>query len=474
MNCQQTLKNIIIQDMISIFDLFSIGVGPSSSHTVGPMRAAHQFLQLLIQKNCLSRCDSIKVSVYGSLAFTGKGHATDKAILMGLMGELPESVDPSSIDSRFQRVLNDGKLLLNNQHAISFMFAKDFVFNVEDLLPYHSNGMQFTAYSGEEVLSEAIYYSIGGGFVVQDGHDLDENVIDQQKIPYPFNNAESLFALCRLHNMTIAQLIYQNEIALRDENRVRHGILQIADVMRHSIQRGCATEGVLPGGLNVNRRAPALYKQLISRKKPLSFVQTASLDWLSLYAIAVNEENAAGSRVVTAPTNGAAGVLPAVMHYYETFYNKVNEQAVIDFLLTAAAIATLYKKGASISAAEVGCQGEVGVASSMAAGALTAVLGGSLLQVECAAEIAMEHSLGLTCDPIAGLVQIPCIERNAIGANKAVNAMRLAMLESGEGNKISLDKVIDTMLRTGHDMSASYKETAQGGLAKIRVNVIEC
>lgn len=458
--------------MISIFEMFTIGVGPSSSHTVGPMRAAYRFINSV--KN-LAVVHALKVEIFGSLAHTGVGHGTDKAIIMGLLGEQPETVDPDTINTRFDDLKQNKTLALNGEHTIAFDFKQDFVFNLVDRLPYHTNGMRFTAFDAEgHTLQTDCYYSIGGGFVVHESEALEDNLVARSEVPYPFNSADELFAQCNKHTLTIAEVMYQNEVALRSESEVREGILAIAEAMRRSVEKGLKTRGILPGGLEVKRRAPHLYDKLSEHDKPANYKDIESLDWLSMFAIAVNEENAAGSRVVTAPTNGAAGVIPAVLYYYETFYPNVSEQKSIDFLLTSAAIAALYKKGASISAAEVGCQGEVGVATSMAAGALTAVLGGDLLQVENAAEIAMEHSLGLTCDPIAGLVQIPCIERNAVGATKAVNISRLAMMETGRDKKVSLDKVIDTMKRTGKDMTDMYKETSKGGLAKIRVNVIEC
>ncbi len=462
--------------MISIFDLFSIGVGPSSSHTVGPMRAGCAFVKNLKEKKCLEQVKKIKVEIFGSLAHTGHGHATDKAILMGLEGNLPESIDPSFIIPRFDAILKTHEIKLNGEHAVEFNFEKEFIFNKEDLLPRHTNGMRFSAYETEKVLFQEEYYSIGGGFIITGHENLDsQHTGAAENIPYPFDTAEQLLNQCRKNNKTIAEIMFANEISVRTPEEVRERILKIMSIMFESIERGCKTEGILPGGINVQRRAPILTKKLLAHGPiPNSYEQTDSIDWLNVYAIAVNEENAAGGRVVTAPTNGAAGIIPAVLNYYKTFYQAATEEKLIEFMLTAAAIAVLYKKGASISAAEVGCQGEVGVASSMAAGALAAVLGGTMMQVASAAEIAMEHNLGLTCDPVAGLVQIPCIERNAIGSVKAVNVARLALMESGENKKISLDKVIETMLRTGHDMSHMYKETSLGGLAKIKVNVIEC
>lgn len=462
--------------MISIFDLFSIGVGPSSSHTVGPMRAACAFAKNLSSQNLLTNTQKVTVELFGSLAHTGKGHATDKAILLGLEGNLPENVDPTFIIPRFEAILSEKSLNLNNQQKIHFDFANEFIFNLKDLLPRHTNGMRFTAYDQNNlVLLQEDYYSIGGGFIITGAENLDSTHTGGENVPYPFDTAEQLLQLCKKHNKTIAEIMFANEISVRTPEEVRARILKIISIMLACIEHGCKTEGVLPGGLEVQRRAPILTKKLLERgKMPTSHEQTDSIDWLNVFAIAVNEENAAGGRVVTAPTNGAAGIIPAVLNYYKTFYKDASEEKLIEYMLTAAAIAVLYKKGASISAAEVGCQGEVGVASSMAAAALAAVLGGTMIQVASAAEIAMEHNLGLTCDPIAGLVQIPCIERNAIGAVKAVNVARLALMESGEHKKVSLDKVIETMKRTGHDMSHMYKETSLGGLAKIKVNVIEC
>lgn len=462
--------------MISIFDLFSIGVGPSSSHTVGPMRAAYGFVEQLKSQNTFDKVSRLTVEVFGSLAFTGIGHGTEKALLMGLEGELPETVNPDAIDARVEAIRVQRELKLSGTKTITFNIEKDLIFNYDDLLPRHSNGMRFIAYDeSNAILFQDNYYSIGGGFIITDIENLSDQHTGADQEPFPFDTAEQLLHHCEKEQKTIAEIMWMNETAVRSEKEVRSGILNIVDVMMKSIDKGMSTEGELPGGLNVKRRAPMLTKKM--REKgvmPTSYLQADSIDWLNVYAIAVNEENAAGSRVVTAPTNGAAGVLPAVLKYYIAFYPDVQDEKIIEYMLTAAAIAVLYKKGASISAAEVGCQGEVGVACSMAAASLTAVLGATMMQVASAAEIGMEHNLGLTCDPIAGLVQIPCIERNAIGAVKAVNVARLAMLETGEHKKISLDKVIDTMKRTGLEMSNKYKETSQGGLAKIKVNVVEC
>lgn len=452
---------------ISVFDLFSIGIGPSSSHTVGPIRAAHKFAQSLDIVPT-----AVKVDLYGSLALTGKGHGTDIAILLGLQGETPENIDPDQIPKIIQKIRNDHELNLMGKHPISFVESSHLLFHKEKQLPYHPNGMKFTAYDADgRELKNQIYYSVGGGFIVdhetakQDKHLGDES----HKLPYPFYTGDKLLELCELKGFTIAELVMENEKTWRSEEEIRQGLLNIWNVMKQCIERGCKQEGILPGGLDVRRRAPELYKKLSdtqsNQQDPSEVMQ-----WLSLWAFAVNEENAAGGRVVTAPTNGAAGIIPSVLSYYEKFSEDHSEDGIISFLLTAGAIGILYKEGASISAAEMGCMGEVGVACSMAAAGLTAALGGSLYQIENAAEIGMEHNLGLTCDPVMGLVQIPCIERNTMGAVKAINAMLLALQEEGR-NRVTLDQVIATMRQTGKDMRSIYKETSQGGLA---VNVPEC
>lgn len=462
--------------MISIFDLFSIGIGPSSSHTVGPMRAAKQFSTKITQHPFVDRVNYVTVEVHGSLAFTGKGHGTDKAILMGLEGQDPESINPDSVDGRMDEIATQHHLFLNQQKNIPFNPQLHLILNLTTLLPKHSNGMSFKAFDAEShLLAHDIYYSIGGGFIITDSerqnNDSDNRpLILDDGCPYPFNNTEELMTQCRQHQLSIAELMMANESFMHGEENVRARLLKVYAAMRACIEKGCATGGILPGGLNVKRRAQSLHQLLAKKGKPTSFEHMDSMNWLNLFAIAVNEENAAGGRVVTAPTNGAAGIIPAVLHYYLTFYPNTNEDKIIEFLLTAAAITILFKKNASISGAEVGCQGEVGVASSMAAGALTAVLGGTLEQVENAAEIAIEHHLGMTCDPVGGLVQIPCIERNAMGSWKAINAMRLSM--DGDGtHKISLDQAILTMKKTGEDMNHIYKETSLGGLA---ASYIEC
>lgn len=456
--------------MISIFDLFSIGIGPSSSHTVGPMRAAFEFLKEMKDLKLIKR---IEVKLYGSLALTGKGHGTDKAILNGLEGRIPETVDPEMMVPRMETILKEKKLLLFGKELIDFDSKTDLLFLQKETLPKHANGMMFSVFNKDnELLFKNIYYSIGGGFIAKDDEMEDYHPPhDEKRFPYDFATAKTLLEHCDKHNMTIDQIMMENEKVLRSESDIIDGILNIARIMEAAIDKGCHAEGILPGGLNVKRRAPDLFKKLNENKGIASlYEQSDILNRLNLYAIAVNEENAAGGRIVTAPTNGAAGIIPAVHAYCKHAHANHTKEHVIKYFLTAAAIAILYKKGASISGAEVGCQGEVGVASSMAAAGLTAVLGGSVCQIENAAEIAMEHHLGMTCDPVNGLVQIPCIERNAMGAVKAVNASRMALMGDGK-HYISLDKVIRTMKQTGHDMQTIYKETSQGGLA---VNLPEC
>lgn len=455
---------------ISVFDLFSIGVGPSSSHTVGPMKAALVFVQNICNHPLAKSLSRVQVDLYGSLALTGKGHGTDVAILNGLEGKSPKTVDPDSLFPRAQQIITEQKIIINNQITIPFNSDNDLLFNRQELLPKHTNGMRFTAWVNDQIILETIYYSIGGGFIVTDTEFGQETT--DLKIPYPFNSAEELLALCRQYHLSIAQLMMANEKAWRSEQEIRNGLLEIANIMQQCIEKGCHTSGILPGFLKVKRRAPELFKKLQTHGAPKPSEHADVMHWLNIYAMAVNEENAAGGRVVTAPTNGAAGIIPSVLNYYKNYTPGASDEGVINFLLTAGAIAILYKKGASISGAEVGCQGEVGVASSMAAGALAAVLDGTLGQIEKAAEIAMEHHLGMTCDPIGGLVQIPCIERNAMGSVKAVNAARIALLEDESGeHKVSLDKVIATMRQTGKDMMTIYKETSLGGLA---ANIPEC
>lgn len=455
---------------VSIFQLFSIGLGPSSSHTVGPMKAALTFVSLLQSQHLIAKVDRIVIEVFGSLAFTGKGHGTDYAILLGLENHTPDNIDPSIVKPRAATIIADKTLHLGGQKTIAFDYLNDFIFNFKDQLPLHTNAMRFSAFNAEQsVLLSKIYYSVGGGFIVDESSPSPVQP-SHASFPFPFTSAKELIAHCESNQLSIEKIMLANECTLCGEEEVINKIFAIADVMQACINKGCQNEGILPGGLNITRRAPSLFQKLKAQGRPESNDHTDSMGWLNLFAIAVNEENAAGGRVVTAPTNGAAGIIPAVLHYYLTFYQTAKKADTLTFLLTAGAIAILYKKGASLSGAEVGCQGEVGVACSMAAAALTAVLGGNIYQIENAAEIAMEHHLGMTCDPIGGLVQIPCIERNAMGAVKAVNAARLALLGDGK-HFVSLDKVIATMKQTGKDMLAIYKETSQGGLA---ANLPEC
>ncbi|KTD06792.1 L-serine ammonia-lyase [Legionella jamestowniensis] len=456
---------------ISLFDLFSIGIGPSSSHTVGPMLAANAFLDLLIKEKKFDNTERVKIELYGSLALTGKGHGTDKAILNGLEGKSPETVVPESMVPRMEEIITSKSIALAGEKTILFSEETDFLFLQKELLPKHSNGMRFTAYdkTGTQLLAQ-VYYSIGGGFITTE-EAFDNASSENSPSPYPFKTARQLLALCRENKMTIAELMMANELAWKNIDEIHEGILAIANVMDECIENGCKHPGNLPGGLNLKRRAPDLYKKLMEHNGvPSVFEQSDIMNKLNLFAMAVNEENAAGGRIVTAPTNGAAGIIPAVLRYCQEAHDRWKKEDIYTYFLTAAAIGILYKEGASISGAEVGCQGEVGVASSMAAAGLTAVLGGTIEQIENAAEIAMEHHLGMTCDPVLGLVQIPCIERNAMGAVKAVNASRMALIGDGQ-HQISLDKVIRTMRETGKDMQSIYKETSMGGLA---VNHPEC
>ena len=491
----------------SLFELFKIGIGPSSSHTVGPMRAALRFVRELPDVTAVMR---VQVELYGSLAHTGIGHGTDRAILLGLSGEQPDTVDPAAIEGMIEQIRGRGDLRLNGRNAIAINIATDLLFHRDQMYPPHAegatshpNGMRFTAFGeADTVLSRAVFYSVGGGFILSAAElapDPEEKQVSTRHVPYPFGSAAELLLVAETNRLSIAELVLANECALLEADakqaqpsinrpgalvdggsstrgKIQSSILALWQAMQQCTERGIATHGILPGGLNVRRRAPRLYQralELDASDKPRD--PLAPLDWVSLYAIAVNEENAAGGRVVTAPTNGAAGVIPAIASYYTRFIAQElstddREAGLVRFFLTAAAIGILYKENASISGAEVGCQGEVGVACSMAAGGLVAALNGTNAQVEHAAEIAMEHNLGMTCDPIGGLVQIPCIERNAMGAVKAVNACRMAMHET-EGHKLSLDQVIETMYRTGMDMQSRYKETSQAGLA---LNIIEC
>lgn len=456
---------------LSVFDLFKVGIGPSSSHTVGPMRAAATFVEGLEKDGLLSSVDAIKVELYGSLGATGKGHGSDKAVLLGLEGDYPDTVDPSTVDGRLIEIRAHGSLNLLGKRRVRFA-EKEHLAMIRKPLPYHPNGMIFRAFDSAGLqLRGREYYSVGGGFVVdEDAAGHDRIVEDKTPLRYPFRSGNQLLALCEEHGLSISQIMICNEEAWRSGEETSRGLMHIWGVMQDCVQAGCSNEGVMPGGLKVKRRAANLYRQL--RLSPEAGLRDnlSVLDWVNLYALAVNEENASGGRVVTAPTNGAAGIIPAVLHYYVNFIGSANDDGVQRFLLTAAAIGILYKENASISGAEVGCQGEVGVACSMAAGALCEVLGGTPRQVENAAEIGMEHNLGLTCDPIGGLVQVPCIERNAMGSVKAINAARMALRGDGD-HYVSLDKVIRTMRQTGADMKTKYKETARGGLA---VNIIEC
>jgi L-serine dehydratase len=458
---------------VSVFDLFKIGIGPSSSHTVGPMRAAHRFVGRLAEFGHLQSLDRISCELFGSLALTGRGHGTDKAVLLGLEGEEPDKVDVEQIETRLARIRVEQQLRLpGRDQPLPFEEKRDLLFNKRQKLPHHSNGMRFSALDAlGEVLFTRDYYSVGGGFVVNQDEAAEDRIVpDATAQPYPFNSGDDLLAHSARTGLSIAQMMLANEQVWRSESDVRSGLLTIWAAMEACVARGMRQGGVLPGGLRVQRRAPAMVNELRDRPEAALRDPLTILDWVNLYALAVNEENAAGGRVVTAPTNGAAGIIPAVLHYYTRFVPGANDAGVIDFLLTAGAIGILYKENASISGAEVGCQGEVGVACSMAAGGLAAALGASILQIENAAEIGMEHNLGLTCDPIGGLVQIPCIERNAMGSVKAINAVRMAMRGDGK-HRVSLDKVIKTMRETGRDMRDKYKETSRGGLA---VNVIEC
>lgn len=457
---------------ISVFDIFKIGIGPSSSHTVGPMRAALQFVTRLDDNGVLAQVDKVVVTLYGSLGATGRGHGTDKAVQLGLEGEAPDRIEPSIIAERLEKIRQSGEIRLLQRRPIAFDQKKHLQF-LRKALPYHANGMRFDAFdkNGNELLQKD-YYSVGGGFVVSQATAANDQLTDDHTcLPYPFKTAEKLLKLCAQHKKPISALMLENEKAWLSTPEIRSKLLNIWQVMQACVLRGLEEQGVLPGGMKVKRRAAHLYRQLKNEiPHYTSGLPVGTLDWVNLFALAVSEENAAGGRVVTAPTNGAAGILPAVMHYYWRFYQDANEEGIIRFLLTAGAIAILYKENASLSGAEVGCQGEVGVACSMAAGALAEVLGGTPEQVENAAEIGMEHNLGLTCDPVGGLVQVPCIERNAMGAVKAINAARIAL--RGDGSHfVSLDKVIKTMRETGADMKTKYKETSRGGLA---VNLIEC
>jgi L-serine dehydratase len=460
---------------LSLFDMFTIGIGPSSSHTVGPMRAARRFVESLDREGLIGRVAHVKAELFGSLGHTGKGHGSDVAVMLGLEGERPEALDPDTVPARIEAIRATKEVKLLGFAPVRFdpgselveRGGQSLVFHRRQSLPAHPNGMRFTADLSDGEPFVRVYYSVGGGFVVNDG-EVEPTLGERKPPPYPFTSGQDLLAITEDHGLSISTVVLENEKVLRPEAEVREGLAKIAAAMQACVKRGCEREGILPGGLKVRRRAAALHRRLTCDTRTTD--PLLAMDWVNLWALAVNEENAAGGRVVTAPTNGAAGILPAVLHYYLRFVPNANDDGVARYLLTCAAIGMLYKRNASISGAEVGCQGEVGVACSMAAAGLAEVMGGTPEQVENAAEIGMEHNLGLTCDPVGGLVQVPCIERNAMASVKAINAARLAL--SGDGkHKISLDKVIATMRQTGADMMTKYKETARGGLA---VNIIEC
>jgi L-serine dehydratase len=454
----------------SVFEIFKIGIGPSSSHTLGPMRAARDFVVRIENSGRLRDVARLSTELFGSLALTGRGHATDRAVILGLLGETADEIDPAKIETLVAEVRRTGVLSLLHRHAVKLEESRDLVFRTSETLPGHSNGMRFTAFAADgSVVDTQIYYSVGGGFISREGDDAaaDDGAGERAVVPYPFSSGDDLLRIGQETGMSIWEITLANEKAWRTESEIREALGRIHSVMEACIDRGLRTEGILPGGLKVRRRAHRLFQKLSNQ---ISADPLAPIDWVNAFAMAVNEENAAGGRVVTAPTNGAAGIIPAVARYYLTFIPGATSEGVFRYLLTAGAIGILYKENASISGAEVGCQGEVGVACSMAAGGLVAALGGTNPQIEYAAEIGMEHNLGMTCDPIGGLVQIPCIERNAMGSVKAINAARMAMSETGE-HKVSLDQVIETMYRTGQDMQSRYKETSLGGLA---LNIIEC
>ncbi len=456
---------------ISVFDLFKIGIGPSSSHTVGPMRAAALFVQVLRERNLLEQVRRVEVQLYGSLSATGIGHGSDNAVIMGLMNEWPDAIDPSQIGVRIDTLRETSTLLLDGHLPIPFLWARDMRL-IDENLPFHPNAMTLVAEGENGELHRDTYYSIGGGFVVDEAQassgvaDMDRTVL-----PYDFSSAVELLSLCKTHNLRVAELMMANEKVWRPEEEIRSGLMKLWRAMQDCVEQGLKHEGILPGGLNVRRRAAKLHRSLQELNKPNVIGSTLSaMEWVNLFALAVNEENAAGGRMVTAPTNGAAGIIPAVLHYFMKFSEVVTEANVVDYFLSAAAVGILCKKNASISGAEVGCQGEVGSACAMAAAGLAEILGATPEQLCNAAEIGLEHNLGLTCDPVGGLVQVPCIERNAIAAVKAINAAQMALRGDGQ-HFISLDRVIRTMRDTGADMHDKYKETSRGGLA---VSAVEC
>ncbi|WP_300272652.1 L-serine ammonia-lyase [Halomonas sp.] len=457
---------------ISVFDLFKIGIGPSSSHTVGPMQAACDFVGELEARDLLTRVARVEVQLYGSLSATGIGHGTDRAVIMGLMGERPDRIDPDIIAPSIEELKEAEALRLAGRHSVLFIWARDLQL-LEESLPRHPNAMRLIAHGHADELYRNTYYSVGGGFVIDEAQAAEGALdTDHTELPYDFQTADELLRMCREHDLRISELMLENEKVWRSEAEIREGLCRIWQAMQACVAKGLEAEGVLPGGLNVKRRARALHQRMLASTDDHSLIAStmSAMDWVNLYALAVNEENAAGGRMVTAPTNGAAGIIPAVLHYYMQFQKGASERDVVDFLLAAGAVGILCKKNASISGAEVGCQGEVGSACAMAAAGLTEVMGGTIDQVENAAEIGLEHNLGLTCDPVGGLVQVPCIERNAIASVKAINATQMALRGDGE-HFISLDKVIRTMRDTGADMQEKYKETSKGGLA---VNAIEC
>ena len=454
---------------LSAFDLYSIGIGPSSSHTVGPMRAAKRFADGLAEAGLLGEVHRLRVELFGSLGATGHGHGSPKAVVLGLEGEDPATVDTDKADARIDDIRSSGALLLTSRREVAFDVDNDLIMHRRKSLPAHPNGMTFAAFDAEDrELRQRTYYSVGGGFVVdENAAGADRIVVDETPLRYPFTTGAELLEICAREGLSVSDVMLANEQAWRTEDEIRAGMLHLWEVMAACVETGFHREGVLPGGLKVPRRAPGMYRDLNAKwtTDPLHV-----MDWVNAFALAVNEENASGGRIVTAPTNGAAGIIPAVLHYYVRFVPGANDDGIVRYLLTAAAIGILFKTNASISGAEVGCQGEVGSACSMAAGGLAEVLGGSPAQVENAAEVGIEHNLGLTCDPVGGLVQIPCIERNAMASMKAINAARMAIQGDGS-HKVSLDKAIKTMRETGMDMKTKYKETSRGGLA---VNVIEC
>lgn len=466
---------------VNVFDLYKVGIGPSSSHTVGPMRAAGFFVHELDNYGQLTQVARVKTNLYGSLGATGKGHGSDLAVLMGLLGDQPDVIDPDTIPGKLATIRKSNSINLLGRHEIGFNEPEDLILHRKKSLPFHANGMKLAAYDTEgEVLLESVYFSVGGGFVINEKAIPGEDplhVDDTLKLAYPFSSGEELLAICKTHNLRISDVMLANEAAWRPEAETRAGLLHIWQVMKDCVERGSREKGILPGGMKVTRRAALLKEKLLAKSDEARNDPLNCMDWVNMFALAVNEENAAGGRVVTAPTNGAAGIIPAVMHYFDQFVRPNDDDAIVRFLLAAGAVGLLCKENASISGAEVGCQGEVGSASAMAAAGLCEVMGGTPEQVENAAEIGMEHNLGLTCDPVGGLVQVPCIERNAMGAIKSINAARMALRGDGQ-HFVSLDKVIKTMKDTGRDMKSKYKETARGGLAinviGVPVTVVEC